>query len=93
MAGANILRTNLIIHHGVTNILSQTTKLIHVFGTVQEPGDLASLFQQDEILENMIQFPNKSSMSDQPPTSESVELPFEGLPPFFFGLTLRNRRT
>ena len=90
-AGTNILRTNLIIHHSITDILGQVAKFSHVFSTVQEPRDLASLLQRDEVSENMIQFPSRFSTSDRPSTLESVELPFEGLPPFFFGLTLRNR--
>ena len=92
--GTGTLRTNPIIHHGITNILSQAAKLVHIFGAVQEPRRPASLFQWDEILENFIQFPSKSCTSGQPSTLESVELPFEGLPPFFlFDFTFRDRRT
>ena len=69
--GAGTLRTNLIIQHGIIDILGQTTKLVHIFSTVQEPCDLASLFQWDEILENIIQFPNKLCTSSQPLTLES----------------------
>ena len=32
--GARNLRTNLIIHHGVTDVLDQATKLIHITGAV-----------------------------------------------------------
>ena len=53
----NILRTNLIIHHGVANILGQITKLVHIIGAIQEPRDLASLFQWDEVSESIVQFP------------------------------------
>jgi len=57
--GARTLRTNLIIHHGVADILDQATKLIHIIGAFQEPCDLASLFQWGEVSENIIQFPDK----------------------------------
>ena len=52
--GASALRTNLIIHHGFTDILSQITKLIHIVGTIQEPRDLTSLFQWDKVSEYII---------------------------------------
>ena len=55
--GSSILRVNLIVHHGIADILGQVIKLIHIIGAVQEPCDLASLFQWDELLENIIQFP------------------------------------
>ena len=56
-AGPSILRANLIVHHGIADILGQVTKLIHIIGAVQEPRDLASLFQWDELSKNIIQFP------------------------------------
>ena len=56
-AGVSVLRTNLIVHHGVADILSQATKLIHIISAVKEPCNLASLFQWDELSENIIQFP------------------------------------
>ena len=62
--GASALRTNLIVHHGVANILRQVSKRIHIIGAIQEPRDLASLFKWDEVLENIIQFTNKSHTSD-----------------------------
>ena len=43
-----------MVHHGVADILSQVTKLIHIISAVQEPRDLASLFQRDEVSENII---------------------------------------
>ena len=62
--GASILRTNLIIHHGIMDISSKTIKLIHILDAVQEPRDPASLFQRDEVLENIFQFPSGSHVSD-----------------------------
>ena len=58
------LKTNLVIHHGITDIIGQAAKLVHVLGAVQEPRDLASLFQWDEIFKNFIQFPSGSHVSD-----------------------------
>ena len=92
--GASVLRTNLIIHHSVTDILGQIAKFIHVIGAIQEPRDLASLFQWDEVSENIIQFPGELRASDQLLTLKGAGLPFESLPPFLFlDLTLRNRCT
>jgi len=62
--GASTLRTNLIIHHGVADILDQAAKLIHILGAFQEPCDIASLCQRGEVSENIFQFPNKSRTSD-----------------------------
>ena len=74
--GASALRTDLIVQHSVADILGQITKLIHILSAIQEPRDLASLFQRDEVLENPIQVPTKSCTSDRPLTLESVGLPF-----------------
>ena len=85
--------TNLIVRHSATDVLDQNAKLIHIFGAIQEPRRLGSLFKWDEVSENIIQFPYKSYTSDWPLVMESVKLPFEGLSPLFLlGLTLRNRR-
>ena len=56
--------TNLIVHHSASDILNQTAKSIHIFGAIQEPRRLASLFQWDKASENIIQFPEKSYTSD-----------------------------
>ena len=86
--------TNLIVRHSGTDVLNQTAKPVYIFGAIHEPRRLGSLFQWDEVLENIIQFPYKSYTSDRPLVTESMRLPFEGLPPFsFLGLTLRNGRT
>jgi len=93
-AGASILRANLIIYHSITDILGQSTKLVYILSTVQEPCDLASLFQWNEVLKSIIQFPSKSHTLGWPSTSESMELLFENLPSLFLlDLTLGNRCT
>ena len=90
--GEKNLMTNLIVDHSAAYILDQNAKPIHIFGTIQEPRCFGSLFKWDDVSENIIQFPDKSHMSDQPLIVESVELPFEGLPPLLLlGLALRNR--
>ena len=88
--------TNLIAQHSATDVLHQNAKHIHIFGAVQEPRRLGSLFQWDEVSENIIQFPVKSYVSDRPLTVECVGLPSESIPPLLLlllGLTLRNRHT
>jgi hypothetical protein len=83
--GASALRTNLIIHHGIADILDQSAKLIHVFGAVQEPCDLASLFQWGEGLENFVRFTSPLCKSDQLPPFENVVTvrePLSSRPPF-----------
>jgi len=90
---ASTRRTNLIIHHGVADILDQVDKLIYILSTLQELCDLSSLFQWDEVLKNTIQFPSNSYMLDWILTLESVELPFKDLPPLFLpGLALGSWR-
>jgi len=73
--GARNSRTNLIIHHGVTDIFDQAAKFSHILGAVEEPRDFASLCQRDEILEDIIQFP-KNWTSDWVFALERGELPF-----------------
>ena len=70
--GAGTLGTNLVIHHGVTDILDQVAKLIHILGAVQELCDLASLCKWGEGLDNTIQFPGNACTSDISLTSECV---------------------
>jgi len=92
--GASTMKTNLIIHHGVADILDQAAKLIHILGAVQERRDPALLCQWGKVSKNVIQFSNESYKSDRPSILESVYLPFKNLPPLFlFDLTLRNRCT
>ena len=53
------LGANLIVHHGILDVLDQAGKLVHIPGTIQEPCDLPLLFQWDELLMNLFQFPSK----------------------------------
>ena len=61
---ARNLWTDLIVHHGVTDVLDQAAKFIYVCGAVQKTRDLASPFQRDEVFEDIIEFPGKLSTSD-----------------------------
>ena len=91
---ANALSTNLILHHGVTDIFNHAAKLLHILCVVEEPCDLASLCQRHEVLKNIIQLAIKKRISGRLWGLESVILPFEGLPPLFLlNLILWNRRT
>ena len=92
--GAIALGTNLVIHHGVTDIVSQAAKLLHILSTVQELCDPSLLLQWDELLKNIIQSPNGWLVLDHPPTLEGVGLLFKDLPSLFLlCLTLGNRCT
>ena len=56
---------NLIIHHGIADVLDQAAELVHIPGGVQEACDLASLFKRDELLKNIFQFPDRRQTSGQ----------------------------
>ena len=49
------LMTNLILDHGISDVLNHASKLIHVFGIFQEPGHRASLCQCGEVFQDNIQ--------------------------------------
>jgi len=90
---ASTPRTNLVVHHGVTDILDQAAKFVHVLGAVQEPCDFASLCKWVDILKNIVQFPSKLHTSGQFQIFGSEDLLFENCPPLsLFCITLRSRR-
>jgi hypothetical protein len=87
------LRTNLIFHHGVADVLDQAAKRIRILRVVQETCEVALLLQWRDVLKNDIQLPIEARASDGPSPSKGMKSPFEGLPPFFLlDLTLRNGR-
>ena len=49
---------NLILHHGVADILDHVTKLFRIICNLQGPRDCTSLCQRSEIFENIFQLPN-----------------------------------
>ena len=53
------LGVDLIIHHGIADVLDQAAEFFHISGTIQEPRNLALLFQRDELLKNLFQLPSK----------------------------------
>jgi len=90
--GVRDLRTDLIVHHGVADVLGQAAKFIHVCGAVEEPCDLASLFQWDEDLEDIVEFPSKLCTSGWGIHLGEGGLPFEDFPSrFLLDLTLGDR--
>ena len=62
--GKKTLMTNLIVGHSAAYVLDQNAKPIHIFDAIQELRRLGSLFEWDEVSENIIQFPVKSYVSD-----------------------------
>ena len=55
------LKTNLILHHGISDILNKATEFFHILSIFQELCDCALLCQWGKGLEDMIQFPDSSS--------------------------------
>ena len=53
------LGANLIVHHGIADVLDQAAELVHIPGAIEEPRKLPSLFQWQELLKNAFQFPSK----------------------------------
>jgi hypothetical protein len=47
------MRTDLIIHHGVADILDQAAEPIYILGAVQKPRDLPPFSQWGETPENL----------------------------------------
>ena len=54
--GASALETNLVFHHGVTDIFNHPTEFIHVVSILQELHNIALLFQHVEVFEHVTQF-------------------------------------
>ena len=74
------MRTNLILHHCITDIVNHATKLVRSLGAGQELCDFVSLCKRNEVLENVVQFAIVPQTSDLLSISEREELPFEGVP-------------
>jgi len=64
--GESTMKANLIIHHGVADIVNQAAKFIHIFNALQETHKCALLCHRAEVLKNVIQFSRKLYMSDRP---------------------------
>ena len=57
--------TNLVIHHGVTNLFSQTGQRLGILDIIEETRDFTPFRQQFQILEDLFEFPGD-------PTSGSI---------------------
>jgi hypothetical protein len=55
--------TNLILHHGIADILDHVTERVYVFGIGEETRNRASLCQRVEVLEDFIEFAIDKFMS------------------------------
>ena len=64
MNSGRILRANLIVHHGITDIFNQATEFIHILSAIQESCNLAPFCKWEEVLKNLVQFPSNAHMSD-----------------------------
>jgi len=53
-AGTSIQGTNLIVHHGITDILCQACKPIHILHAILESRDLSPFCQWDKVPENIV---------------------------------------
>ena len=93
--GVNTLRTNLIVHHGITDIFRQAPKPGYILGAIQESRDLPPFCQRAEVSEDGLQFPSNFCTSNPSLClGEDRGLPFEGLSsPLLPELAFRNRLT
>ena len=49
--------TNLIIHHGVTNIVGQTGQCLRILNVVEKTRDFSAFCQRFQVSEGLFQFP------------------------------------
>ena len=49
--------TNLVIHHGITNVVSHAGQCLGILDIIKETRDFAPFRQQFQILENLFEFP------------------------------------
>ena len=53
--------TNLVIHHGVTNVFSQAGQRLGILDIIEEARDFAPFRQQFQISENLVELPGDST--------------------------------
>ena len=58
------METNLVVLHGIADILDYSTKLIRILYAVQELRNFASLCEGGKVPENIIQFPSNLRVSE-----------------------------
>ena len=77
--------TNLIIHHGIADILDQTAEFVRILGVAQKTFHFYLLFEWLEFSEDVFQFPNGLYMSasarDHGRSELTVPAPPSSFPP------------
>ena len=58
--------TNLVIHHGVANVVSQTGQHPGILDIIEETRDFAPFRQRFQILENLFEFPGDPTSGSKP---------------------------
>jgi hypothetical protein len=83
--------TNLVIHHGVTNILSQSGQYLRILDVVEESSGSAPLCQRFQISKSIFQLPGNANSVSTLELIMSTVL-FELLPSLYLlDLALRSR--
>ena len=86
-------RTNLIVNYRVTNVFNQAAKSICILCVLEEPFDLALLFQRLELFVNVFKFPDCPRLSIRFTIPGITGLPFQNTSPrLFHDVTLRSGR-
>ena len=82
--------TNLVIHHSITNVVSQTSQYLRILDIVEEASDSAPLCQRSQIPEYFFQFPEDQASGLNLDLGTN-ELPSERPSPLnLLGLALRD---
>ena len=58
-----VTTTNLIVHHCISNIFNQASKLICILNIGEKTLNLSLLLQQLQFLKNVLQLPNNQCLS------------------------------
>ena len=53
--------TNLIVHHGVANIVSQASQCLGILDVVEETRDITTLCQWFQVPEDLVQCPGNQT--------------------------------
>ena len=84
-------RTNLIVNHHVTDIFYQAAESICIIRVLEEPSDLALLFQQLELFVNAFYFPFCPHLLNLFRIPGIMGLPFRNTSPqLFHDMTFRS---
>ena len=58
--------TNLVIHHGIVNVVSQAGQCLGILDIIEETCDFAPFRQQFQILENFFELPGGRTSGSNP---------------------------